>query len=67
MGGAWEEQQTAGEGGAVGAVGGALVLEREGEGGLLGGVGRVSLGGALTLPHSHHGRHQILLSLTFCS
>ena len=47
----------------MGVEGGALVLEREGEGGLLGGVGRVSLGGALTLPHSHHGRHQILLSL----
>ena len=55
-----------GEGGAV--VGGSLSAgsEREGEGGV-GGVGRVRLAGALPLPHSHHGRRQKLLSLTFCS
>ena len=51
------------KGGWLVGVGGA---PREGEG-IQGGVGRVSLGGALPLPHSHHGRLPQLLSLTFCS
>ena len=51
------------KGGWLVGVGGA---PREGEGSQ-GGVGRVSLGGALPLPHSHHGRLPQLLSLTFCS
>ena len=47
------------KGGWLVGVGGA---PREGEG-IQGGVGRVSLGGALPLPHSHHGRLPQLLSL----